>query len=66
MGDIINEKLFHHSLFGIIPLVFFCTFQYWLDPLKSVYKQLKGKTAWLTSLSHRKICSCRPHFSCVD
>lgn len=46
MGDIIYEKLFHHLLFGIITLVFFFgTLQYWLDPLKSVYKQLKGKTA---------------------
>lgn len=33
-------------IYCIITLVvFFCTLQYWLDPLKSVYKQLKGKTA---------------------
>lgn len=44
MGDIIYEKLFHHLLY-YNTCSFFCTLQYWLDPLKSVYKQLKGKTA---------------------
>lgn len=45
MGDIIYEKLFHHLLYYNTCSFFFGTLQYWLDPLKSVYKQLKGKTA---------------------
>lgn len=46
MGDIIYEKtISSFFVWYYNTCIFFGTLQYWLDPLKSVYKQLKGKTA---------------------